>query len=308
MNTRLDPALVLPLHALLEEGTVSKAAQRLGRSQPAMSHVLARLRVATGDPLLVARGRTVELTPRALALVEPVRRLVAELDGVLGPSGAHFEPATSTRRFTVQATELLQALLLPALAGRLGREAPSVQVAAGPIAGEDLGEKLNSGALDLGITNLEGFSLPAGLRARVVVTDRYCCIVRVGHPAASAWGKNTFSQLEHVAVSPRAQRGGPVDRLLADRRQVRRVVLITSSFSAAIAVVASTDLAAIVPERALSPGAPVVSFEPPFPMPPIRLAALWAQRVDRDAGHRWFRSQVASVCRDLGAPHRASPG
>ena len=300
MNAKIDPALILPLHALLEERTVSKAALRLGRSQPAMSHVLARLREVVGDPLLIAHGRSVVMTPRALALVEPVRRLVADLDALLGPGGVHFDAATATRGFRLMSTELLQALILPALLQRVLASAPAVHVDAVPLSGEDVPGLLEAGDIDLAITNLDGLALPRTLRSRVVLTDRYRCVVRKGHPAAAGLTRARFTLLEHVAVSPRGRPGGPIDRLLADRHQARRVVMTTSSFGAALAVVARTDLAAIVPAQAIAENDDaLLVFDPPVTLPPIRLAALWPLRFDRDAGHRWFREQVARACRLL---------
>lgn len=255
-----------------------------------------------GDQLLVPRGRLVDLTPRAVSLIEPVRQLVSELEQLIGPGSAGFDPRTSTRSFALSATELFQSMLLPSLLQRTARSAPAVHIAASSLQGQLLGEQLEAGELDVAVTSLVGVGASRGLRVRVLLTDRFVCVLRRGHPAAGRLTLDAFAGLEHIAVSPRGGPGGPLDTLLAARKAARRVVATTTSFFAAAEVVARTDLACILPAKFLS--GPVgqtglVVLAPAVALPPIRLGLLWHARFDRDAGHRWLREQIAQASKEF---------
>jgi len=309
MNGSVDPSLILPLHLLLEERNVSRAARRLGRSQPAMSHLLARLRDTFGDPLLVPRGRELILTPRAESLREPVRRLVVGL-GQLLEGGGTFEPSTSSRSFRVMGTDLIQATLLPAVLEGVWHKAPHVQVLTLPYQADGVAEHLADGRVDMVFANRQAVSLPSDIRTRLLLQDRFVVVGRRGLPALAALTPQAWAALPHVLISPHGSPVGVADQELARRGLTRRVVATTSSFYAA-AVLASrseavTTLPVLVARTLLGPLG-LDAVEAPVPLPPVEFALFWHTRMDRDPAHRWLREHIAQSARAHAAAQPPAP-
>lgn len=295
----VDPGLLPALAALLRERSVSRAAERLGRTQPAVSHALARLRDQLGDPLLVRVGQRLTLTPRAEALREPLQRLLGQLAELVRPP-APFDPATSTRTFTTMATDYIAALVLPALLPGLRRDAPGIALHLRPPSRSvyaDLGE----GAADLGF--VVRLAAQPGIRGRRLFMDRFVCVLRDGHPAARrGLDLAAFLDLPHALVAPLGTPGGFVDDALAQHgHRARKVALIVSHFSLAPAALADTDLVLTLPERL---AAQLAAQHPLKIVPlPLRLAAFdvslaWHDRVHHDPATAWMRAQILATARD----------
>lgn len=291
-----DLNLLAPLHALLEERNVSAAARRVGLSQPAMSHALRRLRDHFEDPLLLRKGRGMLLTPRALVLLEQLRPLVRQLEQVLDPRApTAAELALAWRLVTDDAIGCTR---LPRLVAALAAEAPGVTLDITARGAPGRKELLRAGQVDLAL----GFFSGAGmdLHRLPLYDEPWVCVLREDHPALSGKpsGKLTperYASLRHVIVSPTGGRRGEVDRLLQARGLAREVAVATPHFTAALTLVAATDMV-LTTARSLAErfagGLGLALVEPPLPMAPYTVSMMWHPRTEHDPAQRWLRDLV----------------
>lgn len=289
--TGLDLNLLVHLDALLAEAHVTRAAQRVGLTQSAMSRSLARLRDALGDPLLVRGGAGLVPTPRAQALTVPLRQHLGAIDALLGDAPA-FAPSTARRAFTILMADY-GALLLPPLLARLRAEAPGIDVFVLPSI-ERTGPDLERLEVDLAI----GPRLPssAAIVWRRLYHEDFVVIARRGHPALRrGLDQRTFLALGHVSISPSGRPGSPVDDLLARKGLARRVALRVPSFLVAPMVVASSDLIGLLPRSMADHAAktlPLAIYKAPLPFGGVTMELSWHERQRHDPGHAWFRALV----------------
>ncbi|MDJ0787915.1 MAG: LysR family transcriptional regulator [Myxococcota bacterium] len=299
----VDLELLASLDALLAEGSVRRAARRLGVSEPAMSRRLTRLRDLAGDPLMVRAGRGLVPTPRALSLREPIRAL-------LDQAGALFEPValpleSLERTFVLRANDALVGTLAPLLADAVHREAPHVTLRFAP-EGDAAPEPLREGRIDLDLGVL-AYTSPE-IKVQELFRDRMVGVVRKGHPLES--GRLTLARLcafPHVSASRRGRARGPIDALLDERGLAREVRLVVPTFYAAVFVAAGSDLVAVVPGRlasAVSAELGLSLLRLPQSLPALRAQQAWHPRQDADPAHRWLRDRILRTCRALakGAP------
>lgn len=292
----MDLNLLTALAALLEEGSVVGAARRLGLSASAMSRTLARLREATGDPLLVRAGRGLVPTPHAAALRDRVRDLALELETVLRPAEAGFDVATLQRVFTLRANEGFVEVFAVRLVAALAEVAPGVQLRFAPKPDKDV-RSLRLGLVDLEI-GVVGDTGPE-VRVQALFDDHFVGVVRQGHPLLTATvTPERYVAFGHVVASRRGQMSGPVDEALAELGLARRVVVVVPGFPAALAIAGASDLVALVPNSFVNAvPAGVQSFPLPIPTIVITVSQIWHPRMDADPAHRWLRGMVLSVCR-----------
>jgi DNA-binding transcriptional LysR family regulator len=293
----LDLNLLRVLEALLAERSVSRAAARLRLSQPATSSALARLREALHDPLLVRGGGGMVPTPRALALQEPVRAALRQLEGALTEPAA-FEPRTARQTFVLVASDHAQLLVVPGLAARL-RELPHLRLRVlapprdFPLAELERGEvDLVLGAFDLA----PGDRAPRGLKRQLLATERFVVVGRRGHPAL-ARGRRLELTLPQLHVAPRGGTEGRFDRQVRLRRNV---VLFVPHYLVAPWVLASTDLLAALPERVarrFAEAFPLTLAPAPVEGAELRLHQLWHPRRQEEPAHRWLRAEVLAAAR-----------
>jgi DNA-binding transcriptional LysR family regulator len=298
-----DLGLLLTLDALLQEGQVTRAADRLGLSVPATSHALARLRTRLGDPLLVRSGRTMALTPRAESLRPLVRTLVEDARRVLA-TGATFEPHALDRAFTIFATDHALLVLGPAIDRLVRVEAPGVSLRYLPSIVDDW-KLVRDGTADLSIC-LPGL-FPPEFRTAPLLTERFTCVVRDRHPrATAAMPLDAWLALDHIVVSPLGKPSG-VDQVLAARGLSRRIRLVVPYFAAALHLVASSDDVLTVSASAVrawsAPGLRV--FDPPVDLPTYPVNLLWHPRLDQDPANRWLRDLVLRAARIVSVEARA---
>jgi DNA-binding transcriptional LysR family regulator len=293
----VDLNLLVALDALLQTGSVSGAAARVGLSTPAMSHALARLRKTLGDPVLVRAGQGMVPTPRAEALREPVRELLAGVQAVLRPEPG-FDPTTADRELRVRASDYVLSTLGPALDQRVAAEAPGLRLRFSPNVSEDP-EHVREGVVDLAIGVFR--DLPPECRIQTLFEERLVCVVRQGHPTVR--GRLTLEQYAaapHVQVAPRGRPGGYVDQVLAREGLHRRVARAVPFFLSAMQLCAQADYVLTVPERLARAWAEAFDLrvlEPPLPFAPYAVVQLWHPRHEADAGHRWLRQQVMEAAR-----------
>jgi DNA-binding transcriptional LysR family regulator len=311
-----DLNLLIALDVLLAHRSVAVAARRLGLSASAMSRTLARLREATGDPLLVRAGRHMVLTPHAEALRQRTQNAVFEARAVLHPSTAEADFSSLRRTFTIRANDGFVEAFGASLIAAVSAAAPLVRLRFAPKP-EKTAAYLRDGSADLEIGVLG--EMGPEVRVQALFRDRFVGVVRAGHPLALE-GEVTaarYTDFGHVVASRRGRISGPVDEALAALGLERKIVAAVPSFPAALAVALASDLIALVPAslvrlppklHAGATPAATYAFELPVTTEGITISQMWHPRVEVDPVHRWLRQLVLTVCRErsCGAPWTAS--
>jgi len=300
MNLRqFDLNLLVALDVLLTERNVTRAAERLFLSQPAMSGMLARLRHAFGDELLVRVGRNLEPTEFAAGIAERVHEYVRGLEDLLD-STRPFTPQTDSRAFRIAASDYAVLLLFGPLMQRLNAIAPNMSVHFVRL-DATVGERLTVGDVDFGVLPAE---FEPGLPSEALFEDTWVCAAWAGHPAFGAQLSIeeflahphiafNFSDPGHVSVA---------DDHLARNGHVRRIVASTESFTAVPFLLRGTSLLTVVPRRLgerMRAAAELRLFELPFDVPPLHEKLAWNPRFTTSPGHAWMREQIVDVARAL---------
>ena len=290
-----DLNLLVTLEVLLAEGSVARAARRLQLSPSAMSRALARLREATGDPLLVRAGRGLVPTPRAIELRTQVGALVEGAMAVLRPA-ERLDLGTLARRFTLRTSEGFVETFGPVLIADVMGQAPGVTLRFVAKADKE-SAPLREGEVDLETGVIDAATAPE-MRTLPLFEDRWVAVVRNGHPLAR--GKmtaNRYAEAGHVLVERRGLRSESVAEAVRVAGLEQRVVTVVSGFATALALVRDTEIVATVPERhtaGLRGG--LRSLPLPFAVPGFTVSMIWHPRMDGDLAHRWLRSCVRKVC------------
>ncbi|MFI6346308.1 LysR substrate-binding domain-containing protein [Streptomyces sp. NPDC050560] len=303
----MDLNLLRALDALLQENSVTRAAERLGTSPAAVSRTLARLRRTVGDPLLVRAGQGLAPTPRALELREEVGRLLRDCDNVLRP-GAGFDAANLQRSFTVQASDALPAGLAGPLIDRIGAEAPRVDVVFLPEAVEG-GPALRQGLVDVELGVLE--HLDPETRKRRLTRIPMLGLARAGHPLLGGRiDVRRFAAADHIGISRQGKRTGPIDTALARQGLRRRVAVVVPSSSSAVLLAANSDLVGLALGGWL-PGSLTAlglrTFAIPLDLPTVDVGMAWHPRNSADPAHRWFRDHLAATVLEVTGTTPSAP-
>lgn len=291
----LDMNLLVVFDALIKERVVTRAARRVGLSQPAMSSALARLRKTFNDPLFVRTGTGMQPTPYAQLLAPPIQR-ACELVASSLEIEAEFNPSAATRTFQFYMTDIGEGVFLPRLLAALGERAPKLKVEVLRI--PEYGEQaaMAAGAIDLAI----GFfpELKAGFFQQRLYTDEFVCLLGKRHaPAKGSMSLKQFTEMRHAVVTTAGTgHEAAVQRAIA--RHKLRVALTIPHFLAIPAIVRQTDFIVIVPRRlALTfsdhPG--VAMIPPPVRIPPFEIKQHWHERYHHDPGNRWMRGLIAEL-------------
>lgn len=294
----IDLNLLVVLAVLLDEGSVTKAAERLGRTQSAVSHALERLRGLLGDPLFVRTGQQMTPTPRAESLREPVRDVAGRLVELL-VEAPPFEPTSCDRSFTISASDYLQAVLVPPLVRGLRAAAPTATLLVHGPKGR-LEERLGRGEMDFSLAVQIDDS--AQLYSQPLFSDRFVCLIAADHPAArSGLDRAAYLRYPHALIAPLGRIGGHVDRALAKTGEKRRIAVLLPDFMIAPRTLPGTDLVLTLPERVarLFPEDTLRMVEPPIELPSLEAHLVWHERVSRDAAGQWFRKLVEATARGL---------
>lgn len=299
--------LLVSLDALLQEGSVTGAARRVGLSTPAMSHALARIRERLGDPILVRSGRGMLLTPRALALKPQVNRLVTEARRTLEPERT-FLPSELSRTFVIHATDYVLTILGGAFDRILRDEAPRVSVRFVPNTPDD-SIMLRDHGSDLAV-GIYG-ELPQEMKTRQLMTDRFVCVVRKGHPATSKrFTLERFVSLPHVQVAPRGKPGGYIDDVLRERGLSRNVARAVPYFLTALQLTAETDYVLTISERIarrFEASLGLTVLEAPVALRPYALSLVWHPRLDADPGQRFVREAFLRAAAQVARTRHEEP-
>ena len=295
----MDLNLLVTLEALLAEQNVTKAANRLHLSQPAVSAQLSRLRDLFDDPLLIPAQRGMTPTAKALELRDPLRHALDQVRAALAEH-RHFDPGNAKLTVAIACTDYLQAVVARPLAVALRKEAPGVRIALRHLDPLQLEAQMVRGDVDLALMTPEHG--PGSLRARRLFDERYVLIGRKRHPGLRrGLTAEEFARLDHVIVS---LRGGdfttPVDDGLAALGYQRNVVLSAASFLIVPEIVSHSNFVALVPERLVRDRRDELKIvECPFPVPGFTVSMLWHERNHGHSGQRWVRETVMEVTGSL---------
>lgn len=294
----IDLNLLVAFDALMAERSVTRAGTRIGRTQPAMSAALSRLRALLGDELFVRGPSGLQPTPRAIDLAEPLGHALADIQRTLAFTQA-FEPRSSALLFTLGLSEHPAFVLLPRLVARLREVAPAITLRIRSFtARDDAVAMLDAGKADVAI------GVPPTTKAGRILTcplfeERFVCILRRGHPAATQpLDLPAFLALSHLLVSPEDERFGHVDAALAKRGLKRRLALTLPQMYAAPMLVARSDMVATLMAGVVSASGHLDNLavvDPPLELDPARFVMSWHLRNDGHPAQRWLRETIASL-------------
>lgn len=293
---KLDLNLLKALDALIDEGSVTRAARRLSLTQPAVSGMLTRLRDYFDDPLFVRAQRGIVPTLRAQQLATPVKQILSDVATLLRPE--RFVPQEAQMTFTVAATDYaLRAAIVPLMAA-LRRQAPGIRVAVVAVEQHRMARQLERGDIDLALVTPQ--TTPEELHGRALYQEQYVCAMRHDHPVAQdgALSLDTFCELEHVLVSDSASFMGVTDEALTAVGRERRVGIAVNSFLVLPDVLLSTDMIAVVPERLVAGNSRLAVMETPLPVPGFTKSMAWHERTHRDAARQWIRALLLDICQE----------
>src|SRR5713101_2896395 len=286
----VDLNLLKAFDALMNERAVTRAAGRIGLSQPAMSHALSRLRNLFADDLFVRTPTSMEPTARAREIAPLVSAAIENIEAALN-LGVGFEPAKSVAIFTAGMAEYAEVALVGRLAAAFAVRAAKATLRLTPVTGAEAAEQLDSGAIDVAVAHLG--ALPAHLDSIVLLRDPFVLVTRRGHTlAAQSLSIEAYAALDHVLVSPRGDTSGAVDRTLADFGLKRRIALLVATYLALPVALSASNLVATVPRRTARQIAVTAEVEI-MPLP-IDLSATvsmaWHRRAASEPAQAWFRS------------------
>ncbi len=289
------------LSVLLQVRSLTRAAELLDTSQPAVSKLLARLRTHFGDPLFVREGMSMLPTPRAMEIAEPLRSLLAVSDE-LQISEATFDPTSSQREFKVAVTDVGMAHFVPLLMRALERAGKNLRLKAIPLDRRNILGVLQGHEADIAFgefPNVEG-----SVRRQNIYVDPFVSVARRGHPRTkSLTDAKSFLRERHILVT--ASHTGhaaheSLEKALLAKLDESNVSVRVPSFVAAALVASHTDAIGTVPSRLaerLARDLPLQTIKPPIPLPRIEVGQIWHERYDRDSAHRWLRSTIFGLFR-----------
>jgi DNA-binding transcriptional LysR family regulator len=293
-----DLNLLIVFDAVMQDRSVTRAGNRIGLSQPAMSHALNRLRYMLKDELFVRTPDGMVPTPRAELLAQPLRNALSEMQLALEP--AVFEPAASDRSFALAVNNYAAVVLAPPLVAALASAAPSIRLDLRPSGTLDIVEQLDRGDLDLAVGSLDN---PGERFATApLLEDPFVMVMRRGHPASRRkLNAAAIAALPHLEISSSGEDTGFIDRWLRERGVERRIALRAPYLSAA-PILAQSDLVATLSRRIAQEfvrNHPLQVRQPPYDPPRVRTVMLWHRRLEGHPAHRWLRELILSVTKSL---------
>lgn len=291
---KIDLNLLLLFEVLMQEGSVSRAADQLGRTQSAVSHALARLREQLGDPLLIKVGGRMRPSPYALELLPEIRPILRSIERVLSPREA-FDPASSVRRFRLAVPDMATHLF-PHLMQRIHQEAPKVLIEWEIPKASTLLD-VAEGLVDLAFLP-DAYKRPDGVAASTPWALPWACFMRAGHPALENWGRERWSAWPHIVVSTGDHADSPVSIAAGKVHLKRRTGMVVPTFSAAAPLLEQTDMIATLPALALADAVRQFGLQAcpmPFDMPAMPHVVVWSARLTNDPASAWVRRRFAEV-------------
>jgi DNA-binding transcriptional LysR family regulator len=293
----IDLNLLLPLQALLEERSVTRAGKRVHLSQPAMSRALERLREVLADDLLIRSHKEYQLTARGAELLNELDLLLPRLEQLW--SGKEFSPQVTTGRVRLAMTDFASALILPRLMHELGQMAPGLQVEIVPWHDRSFDDVI-AGKIDLLFSPL---AAPPPLNVELLFDERFVCLMALAHPfKGKALSLKQYLQCSHIAIEIQISQQTLVDRPLGELGYRRQVALRVPFFISGIMALENTELVLTSPlrlAREMSSRYRVRMVKAPAEIPGFQYSMVWHPRLHSEALHSWFRSVVQQACASL---------
>ena len=307
--SRIDLNLLVYLDVLLQERNVTKAANQLGITQPAMSNGLKRLRTLFNDPILVRTSDGMVPTERARALAPAIRKILLELEEAL-QGEEEFNELNSQRVFRLMASDYAASTLLPKLLKRINQIAPNVTIDI--MTPSDVNfHDVEAGKIDMAINRFD--ELPQSFHQKTIWRDSFSCLLSADNPVVSKFNLNTYLDAKHVWVSKTGfgvgvgmdpkdvQKLGWVDEALARLGKQRDIKVFTRNYHVAMQLALEDELVATLPTRAAlihKSDSNYTILKPPFDIPDIELKMIWSPLLHHDASHIWFRQLVIEAANE----------
>lgn len=301
LNLRsVDLNLLVAFDALVCERNVTRAAQRLGLSQPAMSNALRRLRLLMKDEILVRTATGMQPTPRALQIAEATSRILRHVVGILDDNTS-FDPIATDRRFSVRMSDLLEALLLPSLLSLMRERAPRAGLDVVHLSPEQTIAAIEADEIDLAVST--GLPRSRTIRSADLLDDRMVCVMSAEHVLArKPLTRDAFLKARHVRVSISPTDTRFVDNILASMRLSRTIALNIQHWLVLPQILARTDLIGVMSERlaTILPATGMVTRDLPFASPPIAWHVYWHRRNENSPAHDWLRGLLQDAAAAIG--------
>lgn len=297
MNLRsFDLNLLVVFDAILAEGNLTRAADRIGMSQPALSNALARLRVAARDPLFIRRSHSMEPTDRARKMAEPVRQALDLIRGQLH-AASQFDYSSANITYWVAMEDYGEIVVAPWLMKWLADTAPGVRVNVCSEKKHAAADEMRRGRIDLTVDyyKVEG----SGLEVRRLMVDERVCVARRDHPRLDdSLSVEEWVTLSHVTLNRRISGGGTISRELAKLSLQRNVVMEVPHYMSMPVIVNDTDFVCTMPRRIAEIFAPRYALKIvalPFQVPPLSIFVSWDVSRNDDRSHRWLREAIIDL-------------
>lgn len=303
---RVDLNLLVYLDVLLQEGSVTKAAQQLGITQPAMSNGLRRLRELFNDPLLVRTSDGMTATDRALELRPVIREALGKLEIALQPQ-QEFDAKVSNRVFRIMVSDYAESTLVPELVNRLRTVAPDIILDV--LTPSDVTFKdVEAGKVDMAINRFD--EMPQSFHQTTLWTDDFVCLVNPNHPSIEKFDLEAYVASKHIWVSKTGMgagvgidpdkviRLGWVDHALAKLGHKRKISVFTRHYQMPALLALNNDLVVTLPRKVAymqASAASLVIKQPPFDIPPFELKMAWSPLLQHHQAHRWLRRTIVDV-------------
>ena len=301
MNIALvDLNLLVVFDAVMREKHVTKAAKRIGMTQPAVSNALNRLRHIAKDDLFIRSASGVVPTTRALELGPPIRQAISLVENAFDPTS--FEPKNSMDEFNIAISNYTASILFPKLAEVLEKEAPNINIRSKQLGDVDLLRELEAANIDFIIAGQQLQETENFLSSPLYDED-FVCVMRKGHPFAKKKQLTVkeFSQSKHLMVATTGKAFGFVDYLLESKGLKRRVAMTVNQFLVAPAIIRNSDMILTVSRR-VSERFRLDSVKV-FPLPlftnPLQLKLIWHKRSDSNPGNKWIRDKIINICKNI---------
>lgn len=299
-----DLNLLIIFDAIMTEGAITRAADRLAMTQPAVSNALSRMRTAWKDELFVKDGRGIQPTNFARNLWTQVRGPLGELGEAITPE--EFNPATATRTFRIAAADVTVESIWGKLRKEIEQKAPGVNIYTVPYSYHAQVDRLNNAEVDL-VVGKQTITENT-IRSEYLLTPKHVCVMRHDHPLAKneELTLEDFISAEHLLVSPSGELDSLTDQALMNLGMRRRVAMSVNHFSTVPSLLQQSDLICVVPsmavERAIFSGELAV-YETPVEHAPSHASLMWHKRQDNDHGLIWVRQLVGQLLRERAREH-----
>lgn len=298
---KIDLNLLAIFHALCIEKNTTKAAHRLGLSQPTISHGLKRLREVFNDPLFVRASRGIVPTKRAISLEKPVSAFLNDIQAFLNQPQV-FDPAQAKMTFRIATTDYFEQIVLAKLLKTIAKTAPQITLISLPTLGELPKNEMESGQIDLAIA---GFykRVPEGYYKQNIFKDDFVCVARKNHPELKGpLSLKKYVDMKHLLITLNGDLKAKSVEILTKQGLEQNIVAGAFSFTSPGWILCDTDLLLTAPRKlahAYRQYFPVQIHELPFNMTGIEVAQVWHVRHHNDSAHRWFRGLIHEICQKL---------